>query len=210
MINQVHVYQVVVESQKNSNRNTKDIFKDFAVTHNFEVKHFYTESSIIKELANSALRRLLNNCNDNDILLIKDTSVFAALNTEAWLQLAGEVRDKQLRIVVIDLPMTWEQLKSIPADDNQEQEDSTVKFLLIDVLAGIAIANNEKKRRAQTEGIKQAQEKGKYEGKKPNVDQYKAILKCLSDGMTYKKIESELGCSSRTIARAKKWYAANV
>ena len=105
--------------------------------------------------------------------------------------------------------MTWQQLTS-EAADTKEQEDSTVKFLLIDVLAGIGIANQDKKRRAQAEGIKQAQEQGKYEGRKPNVDQYKAILKHLSDGMTYKEIESALSCSSRTIVRAKKWHEAGV
>lgn len=210
MVNQVHAYNLAAELQKKEDMNTKEVCKAFAAKHNFNIDAFYTEPTTIKALATSALRRLLNNCNNHDVLLIKDTSVFAALNSESWQQLAGEVRDKQLRVVIIDVPMTWQQLKSGPADANQEQDDNTVKFLLIDVLAGIAIAAQDKKRRAQAEGIKHAQAQGKYEGRKPNVDQYKAILKCLSDDMTYKEIEAALGCSSRTIAKAKKWQAAGV
>lgn len=207
MTNKVRAYHLAsTDDQEKGNLNAKQIYKDFAAAHNFKIDEFYTDSKAIKALGGSALLRLLNNCSCDDVLLIKDTSVFNALDTEAWQPLASKVQDKQLRVVVIEIPRTWQQITG--SDGNED--DSTVSHLLIELLAGIAISAKNNKKRLQTAGIYKAKLAGKYKGRKPDTDQYRSIIQCLSEGMTYKEIEASLGCSSRTITKAKKWQNATL
>lgn len=206
----VQAYHNLSSSDK---QQAKQEFSRFLEEAGVDLGGIYTDVKPITEVTGSALARLLNNCNNHDIILTQSTTVFDGLSNQGWQEIATIVANKGLRVVVIDIPMTWQQLEQAGLGVTNKREDfeyeSAITTLLIETLASVARSAQKKRKQLQAKGIKKAQQEGKYEGRKPNIDLYKDIIKSVEAGMTYKEIVEKLGCSSRTIARAKKWGRLN-
>lgn len=201
MANFVRAYLSATTSSKDL-ENSQQLLKNFADKHHLQISDFYIESKPNGVLASSELLRLTHDIQQGDIILIENTSVFLALNISLWRQLSVILKDKAVRVVVADIEATWLQL-----DGKIKSVDIAVMdALLIEVLNSVAEREVARVKQSQAAGIRKAQLQGKYRGRKPDVAQYKKIIKCLSDGKTYKEIERELHCSSRTIISAKKWH----
>ena len=185
----------------------KQRFIEFAGKHDFEVGVVYIEPAPLVELKGSQLSRLLDCCRHSDVMLVEDTTVFDKLNNNGWEELTYLIRAKKVRMVVIDIPTTWQQMVSVSrlGDMADILNKVSLTSFMIEVLASRSKSSTTKIKQAQADGIKKAKQQGKYEGRKPDVRQYKAILKLLDGGKTYKEIEKALQCSSRTVSMAKKW-----
>jgi DNA invertase Pin-like site-specific DNA recombinase len=59
------------------------------------------------------------------------------------------------------------------------------------------------RRERQMAGIKKAKAQGKYQGRKPSFDKQQ-ILELLAEGRSYRDIARTLGCSKKTVQRARK------
>lgn len=70
----------------------------------------------------------------------------------------------------------------------------------------IARRDYEQRRERQAQGIARAKQQGKYIGRPKNIKLYNQIIKLLNAGSTWAEVKETLGCSSRTIAKAKAWY----
>ena len=203
MANGMRAYLLATTDSKQFEK-TKQVLMDFAGKHNLQVSDFYVESKPNGNLASSELLRLTHDTQYGDTILIENTDVLLALSISLWQQLSVVLKEKAVRLVVTDIPTTWLQLDS----KTKSVDVTAVNDLLIELLSSFAQRELVRVKRSQAAGIRKAQLQGKYEGRKPDIAQYKAIIKLITAGKTYKQIENKLGCSSRTIARAKKWHEA--
>lgn len=186
------------------NESIKTVFIAFADKYGLEVGVMYIEPKRCTTLKNSQLYRLLSSCHQNDVVLIQDTTVFNKLNSDGWQELYYLVKAKAIRLVVMAIPSTWQAIKDTHQYCDDDQPTSLSSFM-IEVLASNARCTLIRNKQVQAAGIKQAQLAGRYKGRKPDLTQYKTINELLAAGKSYKEIESELQCSSSTIAKAKKW-----
>lgn len=211
MGNSLRTYHIASAKDKES-YSPKQRFIDFAGEYGFEVGVVYIEPSPLVELESSQLKRLLESCQNLDVMLIKDTAVFNKLNNKSWEEIAWLIKAKQIRVVVMNIPTTWEQMVSISRikDISNTLNKASITDFMIEVLASHSKSSAAVIKQAQSDGIKKAREQGKYEGRKADIKQYKTILKLLDAGKTYKEIEKSLHCSSRTVSAAKKWEAASL
>ena len=206
MGNSLRTYHIASAKDKDSD-SPKQRFIEFAGKHDFEVGVVYIEPAPLVELKGSQLSKLLNSCQHSDVVLIEDTTVFDKLNSNDWEELAYLIRAKKVRMVVIDIPTTWQHMVSVSRieDIGNTLNKVSLTSFMIEVLASRSKSSTARIKQAQADGIKKAKQKSKYEGRKPDIRQYKAILKLLDAGKTYKEIEKALRCSSRTVSVAKKW-----
>lgn len=189
------------------NESIKTAFIAFADKYGLEVGVMYIEPKRCTTLKNSQLHRLLSSCHQNDMVLIQDTTVFNKLNRDGWQELYYLVKAKAIRLVVMAIPSTWQAIKDTHqyCDDENGKQPTSLSSFMIEVLASNARYTVIRNKQVQAAGIKQAQLAGRYKGRKPDLTQYKIINELLAAGKSYKEIESELQCSSSTIAKAKKW-----
>ncbi|MGR5521577.1 recombinase family protein [Vibrio sp. PNB22_4_2] len=83
------------------------------------------------------------------------------------------------------------------SDDN-----SPMAELMLNMLGAVAQFERAIIRERQAEGIAKAIEKGKYKGRKPNLEREKQIRELRKQGFSIRKIAAELGCNPSTVQRA--------
>lgn len=199
----VRAYLRASTDEQNVNR-AKQSLIDFAKSHNLNICTFYAENQSGAKLDRPELFRLLEDSQHGDILLIEDIDRLSRLNAQDWDNLKNKIKNKSIRIVALNVPTTWIQLTSY--NDNFESRILlAINDMLIDILAVVARRDYEQRRERQAQGIAKAKEQGKYVGRPKNIKLYTQILKLLNAGSTWSEIRETLGCSSRTIAKAKVW-----
>ncbi|MGL6176087.1 MAG: recombinase family protein, partial [Vibrionaceae bacterium] len=123
------------------------------------------------------LNKMLDSMNAGDILLIEQVDRLTRLQAEDWRKLKRTIEDKRINIVSLDLPTSYEALKT--------PQGLTLGFLgiinnmLLDILALTARKDYEDRRRRQAEGIKKAIAQGKYKGRQPSPEVAIACLRAL-------------------------------
>lgn len=193
--------------EQDVNRAKQDLI-NFANEHNLNICNFYSENISGATLKRPELLRLLDDSQENDILLVEDIDRLSRLNNSDWQKLKDIIRDKKIRIVAVNAPTTWSQTQIQNGNEFDNRILSAINELLIDMLASFARRDYEQRRERQAQGIKKAKQQGKFKGRKTDVKLYKSIVKLTKAGHTYKEIIELLGCSSRTISKAKKWHEA--
>lgn len=184
---------------------------NFATENGFDVDSFYTEKQnvTVENLEDSEINRLISDCmdsdtyTDSDILLVEDVSVFSEFDINQWQQimLCVKLKDKRIRVVVSDIRSTLEAANTTKDSDLVRLKELT--YLTIDAISSASKHAIRKRKRAADNGLPVITDKPK--GKKIDTDKYMKIIELLAAGMTYKDIEAQLKCSSRTIAKAKEW-----
>lgn len=193
--------------EQDANRAKKKL-EEFANTHGLSICNWYIENVSGAKLKRPALFQLLNDCTDNDILLVEDIDRLSRLNSNDWKKLKSFIQSKSIRIVAVNVPTTWSQITT-SADDFDSRIFSAINEMLIDLLAAVARRDLEQRKERQAQGIEQAKQAGVYKGRKPDLDKYRAINKLLDKGFSWSETEEIISCSRRTIARAKKWREEN-
>lgn len=74
---------------------------------------------------------------------------------------------------------------------------------MIDLAAAMARDDYETRQKRQAQGIEKAKALGKYQGRQPDHQLRQNIALLLGEGKSWSKIQSLLGCSRSTIAKAK-------
>ena len=199
----VRAYLRASTNEQNANR-ARVTLEEFAKKHDLTVCSWYIENESGAKLDRPELFRLLNDAQDSDILLIEDIDRLSRLNTKDWEQLKLKIKSKNIRIVAVNVPTTHIQAKL--TDEFDSRILGAINDLLIEMLAAIARRDYEQRRERQAQGIKQAKKEGVYSGRKKDIKLYQSIIRLLESGHTWKEVHETLGCSSRTISRAKKWH----
>nr|WP_319553730.1 recombinase family protein [uncultured Vibrio sp.] len=80
-------------------------------------------------------------------------------------------------------------------------ENTPIAELMLNMLGAVAQFERSIIRERQAEGIAKAVKKGKYKGRKPNMERNKKICKLREAGLSVRKIAEELGCNPSTVQR---------
>lgn len=118
-----------------------------------------------------------------------------------WQKLKTLLRERQVRIVAVNVPTTWLHLS--PAHNEFDARMfGAINDMLLDMLAAIARRDYEQRRERQRQGIATAKAAGKYQGRKADQTRYDAINRMLASGNSWATVQCTLECSRTTISRA--------
>lgn len=201
----VRAYLRASTKEQDAERAKKSL-ENFAEVNNLDICSFYTENESGAKLHRPELFRLLDDCRSGDILLIEDIDRLSRLNAEDWDKLKTIIKNKNVHIVAVNVPMTHSILNySSNANDFDKRMIGAMGDMMIDMLAAVSRRDYEQRRERQAQGIVKAKAEGKFKGRKTDYDLYRSIAKLANSNHTYKEINNLLGCSSRTISKAIKW-----
>ena len=161
----------------------------------------YTENYSGTQLERPELNKLLQEANHGDTLLVESVDRLSRLQQYDFDELKRRIKDKGLRLVVADLPTTYQLIQT--NDSITGSILDLINNMLIDLLATMARLDNEKR----IERIKQGLERSGYKpsGKKPNETKHKRIKELLAAGnMTKDEIAKAVGCGIATVYRVAK------
>jgi DNA invertase Pin-like site-specific DNA recombinase len=171
----------------------------FAAERQLLVAATYTENESGASLARPELFRLISDSKPGDILLIEQVDRLSRLSASDWLKLRAELDQRQIRVVALDLPTSW-QLAST-SDEFTSRMFGAINGMMLDMLAAVARKDYDDRRRRQAQGILKAKAKGAYRGRPENVDRNAGIVAMLRGGASWSAIQKATGCSRATISK---------
>lgn len=176
-----------------------DTIEAFARERGLIICSYYIENESGSRLDRPELFRLLRDCQQNDILLVEDVDRLSRLTGEDWNKLKKMIRQKDIRVMAVNVPTTW-------INSGMSEFDSrlfaAINDMLLDMLAAVARRDYEQRRERQKQGIEKARKDGKYKGRKPNQARYDAINRLIESGSSWSQVQKVLGCSRGTISKA--------
>ena len=147
------------------------------------------------------LNKLLSEANQGDTLLVESIDRLSRLTQQDFQELKRRIQEKGLRLVVADLPTTYQMIQT--SDSITHSILELINNMLIDLLATMARLDNEKR----IERIKQGLARSGYKptGKKANEAKHKRIKELLVVGnMTKEEIAKAVNCGVATVYRVAK------
>lgn len=158
----------------------------------------FSENITGTKLERPELNNLLSHASKGDVLLVESVDRLSRLKQDDFDILKARIKDKGLRLVVMDLPTTHQNL---PTDVITSSILDLVNNLLIDLLATMARLDNEKRK----ERIKQGLARSGYKptGKKPDQKKHDEIKHHLKNNpnLTKENIAKIVGVGVATVYR---------
>lgn len=176
------------------------VLERFATEHGLTIAAGYVENESGTKLARPELFRLLADSQPGHVLLVEQVDRLSRLTDADWRRLRAEIDAKQVRIVALDLPTSW-QLLNASKDDFTVRMLSAVNGMLLDMLAAIARKDYEDRRRRQAEGQARAKSEGKYRGRPEDTKRHASIACLLRKRVSWSAIQDATGCGRATIAK---------
>jgi DNA invertase Pin-like site-specific DNA recombinase len=161
----------------------------------------YVENYSGTKLDRPELNKLLSEANQGDTLLVESIDRLSQLTQRDFQELKRRIQEKGLRLVVADLPTTYQMIQT--SDSITHSILELINNMLIDLLATMARLDNEKR----IERIKQGLARSGYKptGKKANEAKHKRIKELLAAGnMTKEEIAKAVNCGVATVYRVAK------
>ena len=161
----------------------------------------YVENYSGTKLDRPELNKLLSEANQGDTLLVESIDRLSRLTQRDFQELKRRIQEKGLRLVVADLPTTYQMIQT--SDSITHSILELINNMLIDLLATMARLDNEKR----IERIKQGLARSGYKptGKKSNEAKHKRIKELLVVGnMTKEEIAKAVNCGVATVYRVAK------
>lgn len=170
----------------------------FALDHGLRIAARYLETESGATLDRPELFRLLADCEPGDVLLVEQVDRLSRLTSPDWTRLRALIDARQIRIVALDLPTSWNLVA--PTDAFTDRMFAAVNAMMLDVLAAVARKDYEDRRRRQAEGTAKAKAAGRYKGRPANTARNAAIASLLRDGRSWRDIMAATGCSRTLLA----------
>lgn len=180
----------------------------FASEHSVIICNYYAENESGAHLARPELFRLLSDSRPHDVLLVEDVDRLSRLTAAEWDRLKVIIRDRQVRVVAVNVPTTWQHLAPARGDFDS-RIFGAINDMLIDMLAAIARRDYEQRRERQAQGIAKARTDGKFRGRRVDTARYDAINRLLASKSSWSEVERIVGCSRSTISAAVKHAVAS-
>lgn len=161
----------------------------------------YVENYSGTKLDRPELNKLLSEANQGDTFLVESIDRLSRLTQRDFQELKRRIQEKGLRLVVADLPTTYQMIQT--SDSITHSILELINNMLIDLLATMARLDNEKR----IERIKQGLTRSGYKptGKKANEAKHKRIKELLAVGnMTKEEIAKAVNCGVATVYRVAK------
>lgn len=174
----------------------------FAAERGLSIASRYVENESGAKFIRPELFRLLADCRPGDILLVEQVDRLSRLTEADWRKLRAEIDAKQIRIVALDLPTSWN--LTAPPDEFTGRMFAAVNAMMLDVLAAVARKDYDDRRRRQAEGQAKAKAAGLYKGRGENKARNDGIAAMLRAGSSWRQIRDATGCSRGTVAKVRK------
>lgn len=200
-MNYIHAYLRASTNEQDANR-AREALEKFATDNNTRIAGWYTENESGAKLERPELFRLLDNTHPGDVLLLEQVDRLSRLNANDWQRLRSIIAAKGVKIVALDLPTSHAFMQV--ADEFTARMMEAVNGMMLDMLAAVARKDYEDRRRRQFEGQAKAKAEGKYKGRQLDEKKQSVIISLLKDGKSYSQIETAIGASRATIAKAAK------
>jgi DNA invertase Pin-like site-specific DNA recombinase len=171
----------------------------FAAERGLPIVGWFHENESGAKLARPELFRLIADSKPGDILLVEQVDRLSRLTDSDWRKLRSELDAKQVRVVALDLPTSWQMAAS--GDEFTRRMFAAINAMLLDMLAAVARKDFEDRRRRQAQGIEKAQKEGAYRGRPEDTGRNEGIARMLRSGMSWTAIQAATGCSRATIAK---------
>ena len=194
----IRAYLRASTAQQDASR-ARAVLDSFAADRGLRIAARYLENESGAKLQRPELFRLLADCEPGDVLLVEQVDRLSRLTSPDWLKLRNEIDSKQVRIVALDLPTSWNLAE--PADEFTGRMFAAVNNMMLDVLAAVARKDYEDRRRRQSEGTARAAAAGLYKGRPENRQRNSAIATMLRNGRTWREILDATGCSRTLLAK---------
>jgi DNA invertase Pin-like site-specific DNA recombinase len=128
--------------------------------------------------------------------------------TEAdWLKLRAAIEAKQVRVVALDLPTSWQ--LTAPGDEFTRRMFAAINGMMLDMLAAVArklaaVARKdyEDRRRRQAQGVAKAKAAKRYRGRPEDTDRNAGIAG--DAAVSWSAIQAATQCSRATVAKIAK------
>ena len=174
----------------------------FAADHDLTIVGTFIENESGARLDRPELFRLLADSRPGDVLLVEQVDRLSRLTESDWLKLRAAIEAKQVRVVALDLPTSWQ--LTAAGDEFTRRMFAAINAMMLDMLAAVARKDYVDRRRRQTEGIKKAKAAGAYRGRPEDTDRNAGIAGMLRFGMSWTAIQAATGCSRATVAKVAK------
>jgi DNA invertase Pin-like site-specific DNA recombinase len=171
----------------------------FAAGRGLNVVGTYVENESGAKLARPELFRLLSDSKPGDVLLVEQVDRLSRLTNSDWRKLRAELDSRQVRVVALDLPTSWQ--LAAPGDEFTARMFAALNAMMLDMLAAVARKDYDDRRRRQAQGVAKAKAAGAYRGRPEDTDRNAGIAGMLRSGMSWTAIQGATGCSRATIAK---------
>lgn len=188
-------------TKEQDSKRAESALLEFANSKNLEVIETYCENYSGTKLERPQLNRLLQDSQQGEILLVESVDRLSRLSQEDFDTLKLRLSEKRLKLVVMDLPTTYEHF----SEGITGSIMAVINNMLIDLMATMARLDQEKR----VERIKQGMEKAKAQGKRvggraKNQELRVNIKKYLAKGMTAEEVAKLVDCGVATVYRVKR------
>lgn len=202
----IRAYLRASTKEQDANRARKALEK-FADSKGFRIAVFYTENHSGASLFRPELFRLLSDCSDGDILLVEQIDRLSRLNCGDWDKLKNEIKSRNIKIVSLDLPTSWDLMAF--TDETTSRIMNSMNEMMLDTLAAVARKDYVDKKRRQAEGIAKAKNLGRYKGRPEDESRNKIIADLLNRGLSWNEVCRLTGASRSTLSRVRNKYLVN-
>lgn len=199
-----HIYLRASTKDQDADRAKAQVL-EFASNSGFQVAGVYSENISGTKLQRPQLMELLAVADPGDVLLVESIDRLSRLSQSDWARLKQILAEKQLRLIVVDLPTTH-----LQADTSVTGQIMTViNDMLIDLTSTMARLDQEKRVERIRQGManKRAQDPAwTPPGKQKNVELWKSIERLLIKLPTASvdEIAKLASCGVATVYRVKK------
>jgi DNA invertase Pin-like site-specific DNA recombinase len=173
----------------------------FAAERGLPIVGTYVENESGAKLARPELFRLIADSRPGDALLVEQVDRLSRLSDADWRKLRTELEARQIRVVALDLPTSWQ--LAAPGDEFTARMFAALNAMMLDMLAAVARKDYEDRRRRQAQGIVKAKAAGAYRGRPEDTARNAGIAGMLRSGMSWSAIQAAAGCSRATIAKVR-------
>lgn len=202
--NFIRAYLRASTEDQNATR-AKGILTEFTAEKGRRIAAWYVENASGAVAERSELKRLIEDAEAGDMLLIEQVDRLTRLNKNDWEQLKSAIQSAGLRIVALDLPTSHTAMSLSNGDDFTGRMLDAVNAMLLDMLAAVARKDFDDRRRRQAEGIAMAKKRGEYKGRPINEKLHMKIRELRDQGFSVRKTAAFLGCSPSTVQRATRY-----
>lgn len=179
----------------------------FAADHGLTIVGTFVEHESGAKLDRPELFRLIADSRAGDVLLVEQVDRLSRLTERDWIKLRALIEAKQVRVVALDLPTSWQLAAS--GDEFTRRMFAAINAMMLDMLAAVARKDYEDRRGRQAQGVAKAKAAGAYRGRREDTDRNAGIAGMLRSGMSWSAIQAAAGCSRTTIAKIAKREGAN-
>ena len=196
----IRVYLRASTKTQDARRAERSII-DFLSQNGLEPGRIYLETASGSQLNRPLLTNLIEDSRPADILLVEQIDRLTRLNDHDWQILKTTIKQKKLKVVSLDLPVSWQFLMPSCQSDINDSFILAINDFMLDILAVTARKNLEDMRRRQLEGFRRARTMGKLLGRQKNETKHKHILSLRGAGISINKTAEITGMSRATVTR---------